>query len=122
MQITIDAAYAIGGLLTMFAGFVIFIATTSSKTTDRYNKLQENDSALAKRVADVESELKNEDARRQRTDERMDERFSVIDRRVQGVETKVSGVEVKVDVGIGAIKESLTDLKKLVSDLVSSKS
>lgn len=118
MEVTLNIIYVILSLLGLFGAFVIFVAKTSSKTTDKYNMLQASDTSLAQRLTSIESELKNEDGLRRKIDERLDDRLSSLDRRVQSVESKVVGVEVKID----AIKESITDLKKLMMGKGSSNS
>lgn len=122
MQITLDAVYVILGILGALGTFIAFVWVTSSRTTDKYNKLQAEIAATTQRLINIEAEQKNEDGLRRKIDDRLDERLSSLDRRIQSVETKVVGFEAKVDTKMDALKESITDLKKSVVDLAKSKS
>lgn len=122
MQITLDAVYVILGILGALGTFIAFVWMTSSKTTDKYNKLQAEIAATTQRLTSIEAEQKNEDGLRRKIDDRLDERLSSLDRRIQSVETKVVGFEAKVDTKMDALKESITDLKKSMISLAGSKS
>lgn len=122
MQITLDAVYVILGILGALGTFIAFVWMTSSKTTDKYNKLQAEIAATTQRLTSIEAEQKNEDGLRRKIDDRLDERLSSLDRRIQSVETKVVGFEARVDTKMDALKESITDLKKSMISLAGSKS
>jgi len=122
VQITLDTVYVILSILGALGAFIAFVWMTSSKTTDKYNKLQTEISAATQRLTNIEAEKLNEDGLRRKIDDRLDERLSSLDRRIQNVETKVVGFEARVDTKMDALKESITDLKKSVMDLAKSKS
>lgn len=133
MQITLDAVYVILGILGALGTFIAFVWVTSSRTTDKYNKLQAEIAATTQRLIDIEAEQKNEDGLRRKIDDRLDNRLSSLDTRIQSVETKVVGFEARVDEkfislkeGVDekftGLKESITDLKKSMISLAGSKS
>ncbi len=112
MEISLTTIYVALGILSTLGGFVVTIWVMSSKV----GAFKAKDDLIEKRLTDIETELKNEDGLRRKIDERMDERFSSLDRRVQGLESKVIGFEARVDTKMDVLKESLTEIKKMVMD------